>query len=58
MTPVLGLLAALSYRKGDKKKYFCASKRKLKLATFVPWLTSLLLGGLLYFVLNWNLIFS
>ncbi len=36
---------------------FCAPKAKVMRATFIIWLTSVSLGGLLYFVLNWNLLF-
>ena len=37
---------------------FCAPKRKLMRTTFILWLVALSLGIILYFVLNWSLLFG
>jgi len=37
---------------------FCAPNKKFMRATFTLWLVSLFLGILLYFALNWSILFS
>jgi uncharacterized membrane protein YozB (DUF420 family) len=37
---------------------FCAPKRKFMRTTFILWLVTLSLGVMLYFVLNWSVLFG
>jgi hypothetical protein len=54
---VLGVWIMGSWRLRQSTEY-CMPKRKLMRATFIVWLTTLTLGILLYFVLNWQFLFG
>jgi hypothetical protein len=41
-----------------KTTAYCAPKARIMLGTFIVWFTSLSLGILLYFVLNWKFLFG
>ena len=54
---ILGVWIMGSWRLRRSTEY-CMPKRKLMRGTFIVWLVSLSLGVLLYFVLNWELLFG
>jgi len=56
VTAGLGIWVVSTWRL-RKSTAFCSPKRKIMRYIFVAWLTSLVLGILLYFALNWNQLF-
>jgi uncharacterized membrane protein YozB (DUF420 family) len=56
-TVVLALWIVGTWRLRQSTK-FCAPKKKVMLNTFILWSVSLFLGIILYFALNWTLLFS
>ena len=57
VTVILGIWIFGVWRLRQSTK-FCAPNKKFMRATFTLWLVSLFLGILLYFALNWSLLFS
>ena len=49
------IMGAWRFRRSTQ---FCAPKKRVMYATLVVWLVSLALGILLYFVLNWQVLFE
>jgi hypothetical protein len=56
-TAVLGIWIVGTWRLRQSTN-FCAPKKKYMLFTFILWLSTLSLGIILYFVLNWSFFFS
>jgi hypothetical protein len=57
ITAVLGVWVIVAWRFRRSTQY-CAPKKRVMYATFLVWLFSLALGALLYFVLNWKVLFG
>jgi uncharacterized membrane protein len=56
-TVILAIWIVGAWRLRQSTK-FCAPKRRLMRTTFILWLVSLSLGIILYFALNWSLLFG
>jgi uncharacterized membrane protein YozB (DUF420 family) len=57
ITTILGVWIVGGWRLRPSIQY-CSPKKKFMLATLTLWLTTLTLGIIFYFILNWTLIFG
>ncbi len=57
VTAILGLRIVLSWRFRESMN-FCLPRKRLMLPTLLFWLTTLVLGVVLYLALNWSFLFG
>lgn len=57
ITAILGVWIVGRWR-FRQSTLFCTPKKKVMLATFILWLTTLSLGVIFYFILNWSFLFG
>jgi len=57
ITAILGVWIVGGWRLRQSTQ-FCAPKKKFMLATIILWITTLSLGIIFYFILNWSFIFG